>query len=191
MKKKLIPSLLVFLALWLASTASPARGADAVPDPSGLNTGLSTDAQSPLGAFVVSPPPELSQQDKLDTNKLAAYQAAQKAFDDYTAQAKTEPLAVKLADSVGHNRVAINFVWILVAGFLVMFMQAGFRPGGNRPLPRQKRRPHHGHEFHDLPAWACSASSSAASPSCSGAFRPRQSRLQAPGHIGRLRGPEP
>ncbi|CAN5687467.1 ammonium transporter [soil metagenome] len=32
----------------------------------------------------------------------------------------------KLADTVGHNKVSINFVWTLVAGFLVMFMQAGF-----------------------------------------------------------------
>ena len=27
---------------------------------------------------------------------------------------------------VGQNQIAINFVWTLVAGFLVMFMQAGF-----------------------------------------------------------------
>jgi ammonium transporter, Amt family len=39
---------------------------------------------------------------------------------------RTEPLAAKLADVVGHNRVSINFVWTLVCGFLVMFMQAGF-----------------------------------------------------------------
>ena len=39
---------------------------------------------------------------------------------------KNEPLAAKLADVVGHNRVSINFVWTLVCGFLVMFMQAGF-----------------------------------------------------------------
>src|SRR5881394_252749 len=31
-----------------------------------------------------------------------------------------------LADEVGHNKIAINFVWTLIAGFLVMFMQAGF-----------------------------------------------------------------
>ena len=31
-----------------------------------------------------------------------------------------------LVNQVGQNRVAINFVWTLVAGFLVMFMQAGF-----------------------------------------------------------------
>jgi Amt family ammonium transporter len=30
------------------------------------------------------------------------------------------------ANQVGQNKVAINFVWTLVAGFLVMFMQAGF-----------------------------------------------------------------
>ena len=29
-------------------------------------------------------------------------------------------------NQVGQNKVAINFVWTLVAGFLVMFMQAGF-----------------------------------------------------------------
>jgi Amt family ammonium transporter len=40
--------------------------------------------------------------------------------------ADKEPLAVKLADFVGQNRLAINLMWTLVAGFLVMFMQAGF-----------------------------------------------------------------
>src|SRR6266700_5935200 len=30
------------------------------------------------------------------------------------------------ANQVGQNKVAINFVWTLVTGFLVMFMQAGF-----------------------------------------------------------------
>jgi Amt family ammonium transporter len=39
---------------------------------------------------------------------------------------KTEPFAVKVADAVGKNRIAINIVWTLVCGFLVMFMQAGF-----------------------------------------------------------------
>lgn len=33
----------------------------------------------------------------------------------------------ELADHrVGHNKVAINMVWVLITGFLVMFMQAGF-----------------------------------------------------------------
>ena len=77
-------------------------------------------------SFVVSAPAELSADDKKDPDKVKAYNEAKKAYDDYTAQAKVEPLAVKLADTVGHNRVAINFMWTLVTGFLVMFMQAGF-----------------------------------------------------------------
>src|SRR5436309_2024056 len=44
---------------------------------------------------------------------------------DLKAAEKTEPFAVKLADVEGQNRVAINLVWLLVTGFLVMFMQAG------------------------------------------------------------------
>src|SRR4030081_354339 len=31
-----------------------------------------------------------------------------------------------LVNQVGQNKVAINFVWTLITGFLVMFMQAGF-----------------------------------------------------------------
>jgi ammonium transporter, Amt family len=40
-----------------------------------------------------------------------------------------DPANPGLADvlsAVGHNKVAINIVWTLLAGFLVMFMQAGF-----------------------------------------------------------------
>jgi Amt family ammonium transporter len=31
-----------------------------------------------------------------------------------------------VVNQVGQNRIAVNFVWTLIAGFLVMFMQAGF-----------------------------------------------------------------
>ncbi|MGH9599243.1 MAG: ammonium transporter [Terracidiphilus sp.] len=31
-----------------------------------------------------------------------------------------------VANQVGQNKIAVNFVWTLIAGFLVMFMQAGF-----------------------------------------------------------------
>ena len=110
------------------AAAAPPAAADTgpKPDPAGLATGLSVDAQSPNGPFVVSAPADLSADDKKDPAKVKTYNDAKKAFDDYTAQAKLEPLAVKLSDSVGHNRVAINFMWTLITGFLVMFMQAGF-----------------------------------------------------------------
>jgi Amt family ammonium transporter len=46
--------------------------------------------------------------------------------DDAAAAAKSEPYAAKLAALVDQNRLGINFTWLLVCGFLVMFMQAGF-----------------------------------------------------------------
>lgn len=58
-----------------------------------------------------------------------AFKPADDASDEgkaFAQQAATEPLAVKLADSVGHAQASINMVWTLVTGFLVMFMQAGF-----------------------------------------------------------------
>lgn len=45
---------------------------------------------------------------------------------DFDAAKKAEPFAAKLADLVDQNRLGINFTWLLVTGFLVMFMQAGF-----------------------------------------------------------------
>jgi Amt family ammonium transporter len=43
------------------------------------------------------------------------------------ARAKIEePFAYKLATLVNQNRLGINFVWVLITGYLVMFMQAGF-----------------------------------------------------------------
>jgi Amt family ammonium transporter len=114
----------------MAMTNAPADASastDPKTDPAGTATGSSADAQDAAGNhFVVSEPSALSGDDLKDTNKVAAYKDAKKAFDDYTAQSKLEPLAVKLSDSVGHNRVAVNFMWTLITGFLVMFMQAGF-----------------------------------------------------------------
>jgi Amt family ammonium transporter len=112
------------LGLALLLCTGPARllADDPKPDPAGTATGVAAD----VPGFVVTAPAELSADDKKDKDKVKAYDDAKKAFDDYTKQAAVEPLAVKLADGVGHNRVSINFMWTLVTGFLVMFMQAGF-----------------------------------------------------------------
>lgn len=45
---------------------------------------------------------------------------------DVTAAKPGAPTAAELGDAVGHNKIAINIMWTLIAGFLVMFMQAGF-----------------------------------------------------------------
>lgn len=89
------------VALLLAAAATPLFAGDGPkPDPSGADTGGIADI---VGASAGAP-----------------------TADDIKAMADKEPLAAKVADAVGHNRIAINMVWTLVAGFLVMFMQAGF-----------------------------------------------------------------
>ena len=105
LKTVFIMILLIFVSLCSTPlfllAEEPARTVQApVPDPSGTNTGGAADV---IGATTGAP-----------------------TADDMKNLAAAEPLAVKLADVIGHNRIAINFVWTLLCGFLVMFMQAGF-----------------------------------------------------------------
>jgi len=81
----------------VSAAAAPAAP---VPDPSGANTGGVGD--------------------------IYGMSAGAPTDNDMKTMAAKEPLAAKVADGVGHNRIAINTVWTLVCGFLVMFMQAGF-----------------------------------------------------------------
>ena len=46
--------------------------------------------------------------------------------DIAVADAKKGLTIADVVNQVGQNKIAINFVWTLVSGFLVMFMQAGF-----------------------------------------------------------------
>jgi Amt family ammonium transporter len=88
------------------------------PDPAGIATGDKTSTSDAAGnSFIVTEP----------TDKTAPdYAKNKKTFDEFQAQAAKEPLAMKLADNVGHLRIATNFSWTLVTGYLVLFMQAGF-----------------------------------------------------------------
>jgi len=45
---------------------------------------------------------------------------------DVTVKDARNPTLPEAMETIGHNTVAINFVWTLLAGFLVMLMQAGF-----------------------------------------------------------------
>lgn len=45
---------------------------------------------------------------------------------DVTAAKPGSPTPTEVSDQVGKNKVGINMVWLLVCGFLVFFMQAGF-----------------------------------------------------------------
>ena len=52
--------------------------------------------------------------------------AATGGIADITAKIPGKPTLEEVAETVGHNKISINMMWTLVAGFLVMFMQAGF-----------------------------------------------------------------
>ena len=47
-------------------------------------------------------------------------------LSDVAAAKSGQPTLSEVGAQAGHNRIAINIVWTLLAGFLVMFMQAGF-----------------------------------------------------------------
>jgi Amt family ammonium transporter len=117
---------------------APAAAPPAVPDdkkpkgdPAGTKTGVYSDAADASTApFVVAEPDE-PKRDAFKTDKdyqdaVAKWKDSRKDFLQYSKDAPYEPLALRLANAVGHNRVGINMVWTLVTGFLVMFMQAGF-----------------------------------------------------------------
>ncbi len=103
---------------WADDATPAATPAPPQPDPAGIATGDKGSVFDAGGTpFVVSEP----------TDKTAPNYADQKkAFDEFQAMAAKEPLTMKLADSVGHTRIATNFTWTLSTGYLVLFMQAGF-----------------------------------------------------------------
>src|SRR6516165_3536482 len=110
--------LVLHLAIGAFAICQVARADEPKPDPAGIATGDRTTAVDAGGnSFVVTQPTDTTASDYAD--KMKAYQ-------EFQAQADKEPLAMKLADSVGHVRIATNFGWTLNTGYLVLFMQAGF-----------------------------------------------------------------
>jgi len=97
--------------LGLVALAAPARAADeapAVPVTTADLKGISTPSTDDLA--------------KGDPGGTLTGTAA----DIVMADPKAGLTLADVVNQVGQNRIAINFVWTLVAGFLVMFMQAGF-----------------------------------------------------------------
>ncbi len=100
MLKKIVLALTMVLVLLVGASSGFAADEPPKPDPTGASIGTAADVVN-----ATSGAPTAEEMDK---------------YKD------SEPLATKLADVVGHNRISINMVWTLICGFLVMFMQAGF-----------------------------------------------------------------
>ena len=126
------------------SMASTAKG-----DPGGIATGGKADVVGQVDGAPVfvddrgNPTSDLTQ---------AARDADGNPISEIDKAKTSEPLAFALANMIGQNRIGINFVWTLVTGFLVMFMQAGFALVETGFTPSQERRAHHDDELHGLRA---------------------------------------
>ena len=102
----LLVSLLAFALA--GALAAPVPAEDAAPAPPAYFTGINADAEKPTwpdqtgGSAGVWITPAVGGDDPAKVSLTDVY------------------------DRVAHNMFSINFVWTLVTGFLVMFMQAGF-----------------------------------------------------------------
>ncbi len=92
--------------------------ADNSPAAGTATTGTST-AAAPAATPAVAPAPAAEPVPDPSGTKTGN-------ISDVPAAKAGAPTLSELGDAVGHNRVSINFVWTLITGFLVMFMQAGF-----------------------------------------------------------------
>ena len=106
---------LAAVVLMLAAAPSFAFADGPVPDAAGTVVGTPEDlAGVGVGGGSLA---VLDKDGKLDAAATA------KLFADAK---KNEPFAYNLSAYVNQNRIAINFSWTLIAGYMVMFMQAGF-----------------------------------------------------------------
>jgi Amt family ammonium transporter len=126
---------LVFAAIWLCSGVLPAIASAANPTPSNQVQLAQAATTAPAAAAKTPPPVPITDADikgvsgpsKDDLAKGDPGGTLTGSVNDVVVSDSKKGLT--LADMVnmeGQNRIAINFVWTLVTGYLVMFMQAGF-----------------------------------------------------------------
>ena len=102
-------------ALLVVMALAGAMSARADDPPKDATTAGPIAASAPAQTSAAPPPP------KPDPSGAATGGTA-----DIAAKIPGKPTLEEVAETVGHNKISINMMWTLVAGFLVMFMQAGF-----------------------------------------------------------------
>lgn len=122
----LIIAICLFTAAIMSATAEEATTGQAEPAVTQPASPAPKDSSAPVAAIpavpavpaasVASPPPAAPDPNGAKTGSAA----------DVTAATAEKPIMEEVTTAVGHNKVSINFVWTLIAGFLVMFMQPGF-----------------------------------------------------------------
>jgi Amt family ammonium transporter len=102
----------VGLAVWGFRAASSHAQETATPAPAEAVAPAPPAAAAPAEAPTPKPP---------DPTGAITGTAA-----DVPVKDPANPTLQEVMETVGHNKISINFVWTLIAGFLVMFMQTGF-----------------------------------------------------------------
>jgi Amt family ammonium transporter len=120
--KKILSTLLLSLLLVLVCAPLTSHAQDAKPE-------VAPDAAAPAAEPAKPDPLGASVGTAADIVNYAASGPSKdkdKNIDDLATLSEKEPLAAKVAEAAGKNKVSINMGWMLVCGFLVMFMQLGF-----------------------------------------------------------------
>jgi Amt family ammonium transporter len=104
-----------------APAAAPPAPAPVAVAPTAAQAAASPAMDVPLDVKVAKPP---SSDDLVKGDPGGTITGT--ANDVVPADAKKGVTLADLVNQAGQNRIAINFVWTLITGFLVMFMQAGF-----------------------------------------------------------------
>ena len=108
MSRKII--LYTFFALCTFSALNLNAQTTKAPDPNGGNTGVFADIDTTAAKVV----------DSISKSKDSSIAALNATVNKLATAVST------IGNADGHNKVSINFVWLLIGGFLVFFMQAGF-----------------------------------------------------------------
>ena len=96
--------------LSIVAFGSNAQSTTRTPDPNGSATGVFSDIDTTTPKVV----------DSLSKSKDTSIAALSNSVNKLATAVTT------VGNADGHNKVSINLVWLLVTGFLVFFMQAGF-----------------------------------------------------------------
>ncbi len=109
----MIGKLKIFILVAMLSViafGSNAQSTTKTPDPNGSATGVFSDIDAATPKVV----------DSLSKSKDTSIAALSNSVNKLATAVTT------VGNADGHNKVSINLVWLLVTGFLVFFMQAGF-----------------------------------------------------------------
>jgi len=118
-KKRMLRSLAFGIGLGLVVCGLRATAMAQEPTPTPPPTQAAAPAAEPAAAAAPAPAPAAPKGP--DPTGAVTGTAA-----DVPVKDAAKPTLQEVMDTVGHNKIAINIVWTLITGFLVMFMQAGF-----------------------------------------------------------------